>query len=48
MTLKACTHTPTFAELALESALESTNSNSELANCKVDTPVGMSSLADSP
>ena len=48
MSLKAHTHTPTFAESALESALESADSSSELADFNADTPVGMSSLADCP
>ena len=40
--VKGRTHTPTFAELALESA----DSSSESADSKAETPVGMSSSAD--
>ena len=38
----------TFAELALESALELADSSSELADSNADTFVGMSLLADCP
>ena len=40
-TLKAHTHTPTFAGTALESVLESADSSSESADSKADPPVGM-------
>ena len=40
-TFKAHTHTLTFAAWALESALESADSSSELADSNADAPVGM-------
>ena len=39
--LKARTHSPTFAESALESALESADPSSESADSSAYTPVGM-------
>ena len=41
LSLKARTHTPTFAESAIESALESVNSSSESVDSSADRPVGM-------
>ena len=42
MAIKTYTHMQTFAESALESALEPADSSSELTNSNADTPVGMS------
>ena len=39
--IKAHTHMPTFAALALELALESADSSSELADSNKDAPVGI-------
>ena len=41
MTVKAHTHTPTFAGSALESVLESAISSSKSANSNANAPVGM-------
>ena len=45
-TVNAHTHTPTFAESALELTLESANSSINAADSNADTPVVMSSSAD--
>ena len=41
MDFKAHTHRPTFAESALNSALESADSNPESDDSSANTPVGM-------